>query len=200
MRKYLILTVYLVMLATGVAAQSPPGEKVIVLPFRVYAGDEMAYLKDEIKKAIEKNLKAEGATIVTSGKLPVKLEAGREFTPDRIRQVGREAGGDFVVWGSLTWIDEQYSIDAKLIEIAADEPARSYYVANKGIETVPVTVTELSRDLAFNIFKREKVVRVEIDGNQRIEADAIRKNIQTVPGDVFLTKSLSEDLKRIYAM
>lgn len=188
------------MLATGVVAQPQQGEKILVLPFRVYAGDDMAYLKDEIKKAIEKKLKADGAAIVTTEKLPVELEAGREFTPEKIRQAGRKAGADFVIWGSLTWIDEQYSIDAKLINTAAAEPFRSYYVADKSVETVPVTVAKLSRELAFHIFKREKVVGVQIDGNQRIEADAIRKNIQTVPGDVFLTKSLSEDLKRIYAM
>jgi len=188
------------MFASSVVAQPQPGEKVLVLPFRVYAGDDLAYLKDEIKNAIEENLKADGATIVTTEKLPVELALSEEFTPEKIRQVGRQAGADFVVWGSLTWIDEQYSVDANLIKTVVAEPFRSYFVAGKGVETVPGTVANLSRDLAFHIFKREKVVGVQIDGNQRIESDAIRKNIQTVPGDVFLTKSLSEDLKRIYAM
>ena len=117
----------------------------------------LAYLKDEIKNAIEENLKADGATIVTTEKLPVELAVSEEFTPEKIRQVGRQAGADFVVWGSLTWIDEQYSVDANLIKTVVAEPFRSYFVAGKGVETVPGTVANLSRDLAFHIFKREKV-------------------------------------------
>ena len=39
-----------------------------------------------------------------------------------------------------------------------------------------------------------------VAGNRRIEADAILRIIKTKPGDVYLAKSISDDLKAIYAM
>lgn len=200
MRRYFILILGVMMLSPPVMAQSRVSEKVWVLPFQIYASDDMAYLSSEIKKALEVKLKSDGATIVSSKDFPQGWGVNEKIDPEKIRGVGRQAGADFVLWGSLTWINEQYSIDASLINTATEDPPRSHYVANKGVETVPATVAELSRDLGFTIFKREKVAEVKIIGNQRIEVDAIRKNIQTRPGDVFLSKSLSEDLKRIYTM
>jgi len=41
---------------------------------------------------------------------------------------------------------------------------------------------------------------VLVTGNKRIEADAIKKIIKTKPGDVYLAKSLSQDLKAVYSM
>jgi outer membrane protein insertion porin family len=187
-------------LPTGVAAKSFTPERVGVLPFRIYAGDEMAYLNDEIRKAIEKKLSSDGASIVKIAPVAGITDATGGLDPETVRKIGLEAGADYVVWGSLTWIDGQYSIDTKLIDTASTDPVRSYFSSGNGIEKIPSTMTELSRELSFHIFKQEKVVEVRITGNQRIESDAIKKNIQTVPGDVFLTKSLSDDLKRIYGM
>ena len=42
MQRYLILTLVLVMFASSVVAQPQQGEKVLVLPFRVYAGDDIS--------------------------------------------------------------------------------------------------------------------------------------------------------------
>ena len=54
--------------------------------------------------------------------------------------------------------------------------------------------------MGLTIFKREKVVEVVVEGNQRIETDAIRRLIKTKPGDVYLAQNLAEDLKAIYGM
>ncbi|RUA03133.1 MAG: outer membrane protein assembly factor BamA [Deltaproteobacteria bacterium] len=204
MNKYLILLVCLIILPGGVAARSLTPEKVGVLPFSIHAGEEMAYLEDDIRKVIEKRLSADGAEIVTLKPLPGEAKISSDIDPEKIRQIGIEAGADFVVWGSMTWIDGQYSIDAKVMSPFSTDPVldpiRTYFISGHGIENIPNTITGLSRQLAFHIFKREKIARVLIMGNQRIEADVIRKNIHTGPGDVFLTKSLSDDLRRIYGM
>ncbi len=199
-QRYLLTIIGLLLLSHSVMAQSRPSEKVWVLPFQVYATDDMAYLGGEIKKALEAKLKTDGATIVSSESFPPGWGDKEKMDPEMIRLAGRQAGADFVLWGSLTWIGEQYSIDANVIQTITEDSPRSVFAADKGVETIPATVAALSRDLGYTIFKQEKVVEVKITGNQRIEADAILKNIQTRPGDVFLTKSLSEDLKRIYAM
>ena len=59
---------------------------------------------------------------------------------------------------------------------------------------------QLARDIGMKLFKREKVASVVIADNKRIEADAIKRVIKTKPGDIYLSKSLSEDLKAVYEM
>ncbi len=201
MRKHLILTLcLLILLSTGAAAKTLQPEHVGVLPFDIYAGEKMAYLKDEIPKAIANKLSTDGAAIVKVPLVPPDGKSPDTLDPEQIRKAGRAAGADYVIWGSMTWIDDQYSIDAKLVDTATAQPVRSYFASGRGIENIPHTVADLSRELGFHVFKRVKVVGVQVSGNQRIESDAILKNVHTAPGDVFLTRSLSEDLKRIYAM
>ncbi|MEW5909392.1 MAG: outer membrane protein assembly factor BamA, partial [Thermodesulfobacteriota bacterium] len=73
-------------------------------------------------------------------------------------------------------------------------------VKGDGIETLMGAVKTLGDDLTVRIFKREKIVEVTISGNKRIETDAVKRIIQVKPGDVYIPKKLSEDLKRIYQM
>ncbi len=70
----------------------------------------------------------------------------------------------------------------------------------QGIENLPSTVDKLARDLSLTILKRQKILAVEVSGNQRIEADAIKRVVKTQPGDIYNLKNLSVDLKAIYAM
>lgn len=201
-QRFFIILSGILIFSSSVTAQPGSSEKVWVFPFQIHATDDMAYLGNEIKKALEINLKADGATIITpdhsvSGQA---TDGKGKMDPQLLRQAGRQLGADFILWGSLTWVDGQYSIDSHLIQTLTEDAPRSFYAAGKGIATIPTTVAELSKELGFTLFKREKVTSVTISGNQRIESDAILKNVKTKAGDVFLTRSLSEDLKRIYAM
>ena len=65
---------------------------------------------------------------------------------------------------------------------------------------LPVRVKDLSGDIVLRLFGREKIAQIRIEGNQRIEVDAIRRVIKTAPEDIYSVKSLSDDLKSIIAV
>jgi outer membrane protein insertion porin family len=46
----------------------------------------------------------------------------------------------------------------------------------------------------------ERVVEIQIQGNKRIEADAIRARITTQPGDVYSPAQISEDVRQIHSL
>jgi outer membrane protein insertion porin family len=114
--------------------------------------------------------------------------------------LGVQGGADYVVWGSLTWIGQQFSMDAKTIKTFGKAAPKVFFVEGQGIETLLGKVKELADLIGMKIFQREKVAEVLIKGNKRIESDAIKRIIKTAPGDIMLAKSLSEDLKAVYAM
>ena len=70
----------------------------------------------------------------------------------------------------------------------------------QGLENLPLKVKELVSDILVVIFEQKKILTIQIEGNERIEADAIRKVVKTDPGDIYSVKNLSDDLKAIYGM
>jgi len=167
---------------------------VIVLPFTINAKEDLKYLRDKIPAVIRDQLQPEGAKVKMlegfSGPYDVKT----------LRRLGTEQGADQVVWGSLTWINDRFSLDAKTLKTFAALPPESFFTEGKGIETLLDKVAKLARNMAIKLFDRQKVAEVRVTGNKRIEADAIKRKISTAAGEVFLAQKISKDLKTIYNM
>lgn len=181
-----------------VAILCPPGARcetrVMVLPFEVNALQDLTYLETEIPKIIAGNLAAEGALIVEAPLRSVLTD------PAQIREIGTEYAVDHIIWGSLTWIDQQFSIDARVLAPLEDGPAETFTVEGQGIETLSSRISELSRELSITLFELAPVVAIRIEGNERIEEAAIRPRISTKVGDTFIPETISKDLKSIHQM
>ena len=174
--------------------------RVVVLPFDVYSRENLTYLKTEIPKLIKGELKQEGAILLeppiaadVSWRTKVQGTAG-------IRNIGVKTGADFVIWGSMTRIGQKFSLDARMVAPFEETAPAVFYLEGKGIESLIGKVKELTRNLTMKLFKREKIAKVMVTGNKRIETDAIKRMIKTIPGDMFIPKNLTRDLKSIYSM
>lgn len=173
---------------------------VVVLPFEINARETLSYLQAEIPAAIGRHLQQEGADVlpVSSALAAGWIKSDRDEAA--ARRFGLEAGVDAVVWGSATWLGNSFSLDTNLIQIFGSQPPTVFTISGQGLENLPVRVKDLSDDIVLRLFDREKIARIRIEGNQRIEVDAIRRVIKTAPDDIYSVKSLSDDLKSIYAM
>jgi outer membrane protein insertion porin family len=174
--------------------------QVMVLPFDVNAAEGEDYLSRELPRAVRAFLEQEGATVVDAG-----IPAGASWRAATrraggIRQFGVSRGADYVIWGSLTRLGQKISIDARMIATLSQEPPAAFFAEGVGIENLSAIVRDLVRDMSTRLFTRERVARIEIQGNRRIGSDAILRVIQTRRGDVFLARSLSEDLRSVYQM
>jgi len=194
----LIIFILAGLLPNTVFSQTVP--RVAILPFQILAQDKGAYLQSEIPKVMGAQLKQDGAVIVDAGVTPEAVLKDKRKMEDTARNIGIKTGADYVIWGSLTWVGKKFSLDTKMVESFGEGRTYLLFKEGDGIENLLGTIQGLSKEIGLKIFKREKVAGVRVEGNQRIEADAILKIIKTKPGDVYLAKSLSEDLKSVYAM
>jgi len=181
-------------------AHSMDSVKVVVLPFEIHARKDLSSLQNEILNVIKTYIKEEGAVILTPETVPAATLWETSQGYDAIRNFGIKNGADYVVWGSLTLIGQKFSLDVKMIKSLGEDPPQIFIKEGQGLENLSGVVKQLSRDIGMKLFKREKVVSVEITGNKRIESDAIKMIIKTKPGDIYLSKSLSDDLKAVFAM
>ena len=173
--------------------------QVMVLPFDIHAQQNLEYLKDQVPQLISRHLERSGAVIVNPDSEPAIL-SGKEPTLETIRVIGSKKSADVVIWGSLTWLGENFSLDARMMDVSTDRPPGSFFSEGQGVENLPAAVKSLSDAIGAKLFKREKIAEVRVTGNRRIEQDAIKRIAKTQPGDTLLARNLTEDMKAIYAM
>jgi outer membrane protein insertion porin family len=194
-----LIVVAILGLSLQIEAAQPPAS-VVILPFEIFSEKDLSYLQTEIPSALKKSLEQAGARVLLLDPLSEPEWRKRTANIEELKQLGLQTGADYVLWGSLTWIGQQFSLDLKLFEPLSEKQPRSFVAEGQGIENLPSTVDKLGQDLRLTIFKRQKVLAVKVSGNKRIEADAIKRVIKTQPGDIYNLKNLSADLKAIYAM
>ncbi len=172
--------------------------RVMVLPFEIHAQQNLEYLKDQVPQLIERHMERDGATIVKPE--IATATSGKELTIEAVRSLGSQKSADVVIWGSLTWLGQNFSLDARMVDVSTDKQPASFFSEGEGVENLPAAVKSLSDAISSKLFRREKIAEVRVVGNRRIEQDAIKRIVKTQPGDTFLAKNLSEDLKAIYSM
>ena len=172
--------------------------QVMVLPFEIHAQQNLEYLKDQVPQLIQRHMERDGATIIKPD--IATATSGKELTIETIRLLGSQKSADVVIWGSLTWLGQNFSLDARMIDVSTDKPPASFFSEGEGVENLPAAVKSISDAISSRLFKREKIAEVRVVGNRRIEQDAIKRIVKTQPGDTLLAKNLSEDLKAIYSM
>ena len=194
-----LMVIAIMGLSLQIAAQQPPAS-VVILPFEIFSEKDLSYLQTEIPAVLKKSLEQAGARVLLLDALSEPEWRKRTANIEGLKQLGLQTGADYVLWGSLTWIGQQFSLDLKLSEPLSEKRPRPFVAEGKGIENLSPTLDKLAKDLRLTIFKRQKILAIEVSGNERIEADAIKKIVKTQPGDLHSLKKLSTDLKAIYAM
>ena len=173
---------------------------VLVLPFEIHASQNLAYLEEDIPKVISEHLQTEGAVSIDMNTVPDTPSPETASDVESIRETGLNAGADTVIWGSMTRIGNNISLDISMAETVGNRPVFSVYEAGTGMENLRAISKKAAEKLARQLFRRELVTQVRVTGNKRIEADAIERVIRTKAGDVLRAGELSKDMKNIYKM
>jgi outer membrane protein insertion porin family len=200
MSRYLIAIIIIII--TSVAALGAEKEKphVAVLPYKIFAEKDSAGLGKDVVEIISNFLSDQGASIVNSMALMESIpDEGFENT-EQVKKFGEQAEADYVIQGSISMIGEGYSIDSKLITVKGDESPESIYYAGSRIENLHADIERIASEIAAKILSADAIESIVIEGNERIEDDAIKRKIDTKPGDAFIKKNISMDVRKIYDM
>jgi outer membrane protein insertion porin family len=196
----LCLMAIVCMTAAETVAQADP-IRVLVLPFEIHAEGELLYLQNQIADVLAQRLRQEGADALVLEE--AQINAARNAIAagfDQIRALAQTHRAQQVVWGSFTLIDQHFSLDARLMAVAPDAQPTRFFNQGRNLENLSNVAGELAAQIAMPLFERQTVVEVSVAGNQRIEADAIRRVVGTQAGSVYKPETLSNDLRAIYAM
>lgn len=171
------------------SAESAANREVLVYPFAVEGGTQSDNLGPQIAQRIAKELEPAG--------LSVNISATPPLSDNDVPTMMILAKSRAVIWGKLSVASGGFSLTGRLF---MDGREYEFLETRASIEGLFGAVQILSQKFANLLVARETVTAIEIQGNKRIESEAILRVVQSGPGDVYLRKTLSEDLKAIYAM
>ena len=109
-------------------------------------------------------------------------------------------GADFVITGSLTQFGESLNIDARIIDVVRDNVLSTASAQGKGLTNLGAVVAKLKTEIFIRIGFVQKIAKIEIQGNRKINSSAIIANIKSKVGDTFTEADITADIKTIFKM
>jgi outer membrane protein insertion porin family len=173
-------------------------KKISVLPFEIYSSGNSAAIKESLYKNLVEELKKEKLVQIIPA--DVFLQNNIKIDEKKAIENGKSLGADFVVIGSLIQLGETLSIDAKIIAVAQGNILSTASAQGKGLDNLGIIVAQLKTEILVRIGLIQKIARIEIKGNRKIESSTIIAQIKSKVGNHFFDADVAADIKTIFKM
>jgi len=179
-------------------AQAQEVKKITVLPFEIYSKENKAAIQESLYRKMLAELQKEKQLRVVPADSFLRSQV--KIDERRAVDAGRSLMADFVVMGSLTQLGESISVDAKVINVRSGRTLSPIFVQAKGLESLNDVAEQLKTDVLVQTGLVEKIVKVEISGNNKIETAAIIQQIKSKEGSPYTEANITADIKTIFKM
>jgi TolB-like protein len=135
-------------------AQAP--KRVAILPFTINAERDLSFLRDGIMDMLSTRLLTKGEMKAVEKQTVLKEMAQFSGALNRERAilVGKALQTDYVIFGSLTVIGENISIDATVLDVVENEEIVTAYKQARGMDEVIPTVNQFAQEINEKIMSR----------------------------------------------
>jgi len=173
-------------------------KKISILPFEVYSSGNSAAIKESLYKNLVEELKKEKLVQI----IPADAFLKSNIKMDETQAIknGKSLDADFVIIGSLTQLGETLNIDAKIIDVAKANILSTAFVQGKGLANMGAIAAQLKTEILIRTGLVQKIARIEIRGNRKIESSAIIAQIKSKVGNNFFEAEIAADIKTIFKM
>jgi len=173
-------------------------KKIIIMPFEIYTNYDKAAIRESLYKNLSEEFKKEKF---------IQLIPADDFLKNFIKidekkaiNIGKSMGADFVITGSLTQFGESLNIDARIIDVVRENVLSTASAQGKGLTNLGAVVAKLKTEIFIRIGFVQKIAKIEIQGNRKINSSAIIANIKSKVGDTFTEADITADIKTIFKM
>ena len=173
-------------------------KKISILPFEIYSKEDSAAIKESLYRKLSEELKKEKRIQLIPADSFLKGKA--KVDERRAISAGKSLRADFVVMGSLTQLGETLSVDAKIIDVGTGNILSPVSVQGKGLANLGSIAAQLKTEILVRTGLIEKIAKIEIKGNRKIEASAIIQQIKSKEGNPFFEEDITADIKTIFKM
>lgn len=186
--------------SSGTAAENI--KTVALFPFEVHSTSlqKAAELQEILYRGVSTELqKSKNIRLVGREHIDAGTE-GKRTNDALVTEVGKKAGADYAVSGSVSEFGDRISVDSRLIDLNEGKVLPGVFVQGRGRENLDAILVRLRMEILLRISADEKIARIEFKGNRKIEASAIQRVLKSTTGSIFTDADLSADIKAIYKM
>ncbi|MFW5487415.1 MAG: outer membrane protein assembly factor BamA [Desulfovibrio sp.] len=176
--------------------------KIIVLPFQINAESGMQYLRDSLPQLLADQLKDKGFSVVPNKEMEQLIkDKNVGFLDLRMaRDLALLSKAGYALYGSLSQVGDTLSLDARLVDAFGLRPDKPLFVVKKGLINILPAAEELATGVQLEIMRKDKIARIDVQGNKVLDKEVVLYRIQTQKGDVYDPKLINEDLRTIYEL
>jgi len=193
-----ILALALVLLARSDGACLPVAPKdsgpaaILLLPFSYHGPVESSGLPDEIREGLARRMESMGHRVVL-------ISASPPFDTEKLKDMGKSNGARFVILGSVNEIGNTLSVDLRGVDLSHETTPLPFY-ARGDMRTITPILDSLESGARKFLARDRLVTSVTVQGNRKVDTDAILAAIKTRPGELLDPGVISSDVKAVYKM
>ena len=173
---------------------------ITVVPFKIYASEKFKHLSTGLQNTVVLQFQKKGLHTISTQVVNANPLAGSSVTRDTALQLAKELKSSFVLDGSLTQMGKKLSVDVRLFDVKSEKGPVFFYGVAEDKDALSATVEHLVSSIYNKILGVPLVDSVLVEGNKRVEKDAILAVIQTKKGHSFDYEKLDQDLRDVYRM
>ncbi|MFN3505552.1 MAG: hypothetical protein ACK4Y7_05025 [Caldimicrobium sp.] len=145
MKKVLALLILVQFLGNIKFLYAEEVKKVLILPFEIYAQQDISFLKKALPEMLTSRLSTPDKIQVIEGKVEEELKGHSIIDQNVARELGKKLGADFVIWGSITVLGDMVSIDAQIMDVHNIKKPAKFFQEIKGLSEVIPQLTRFAR-------------------------------------------------------
>jgi outer membrane protein insertion porin family len=179
-------------------AQEITVKRVAVFPFTILSKESPANLTEKIQKIIIEHLEKEGFGIVSAEDLHKEIASVPSLNAAAAADIGKKLGADATITGSLIKVGPTVVLEAQLTDLIGKVAPVSFKQEGTGLAEVEQLAAKIAKDAGYKILGQERIGKIEVKGNRRVEKETILATIQTRSGELTSPVKLRDDLKALY--
>lgn len=174
--------------------------KVAVLPFEIYAGDDLAYLKESLPELLSDKLSESGFDVVAQNDVITLLREKNTITltDKNSRETALLLGAGFSIYGTFNQIGETLTIDARIVDAFGEDEPKKVVVTKEGLINLLPAVDELVLKMRSGLLRQDVIAEVDVSGAKVLDKEVVLMRLPLAKGDLMTAKSINEALKSIY--
>jgi len=161
-RLSLIGLILIATIAFNFSSAAAGQKRLALLPFKINSEKDLSFLKDGIFDMLSTRLAKEGQVEVIDRTLvdaAMQSAAGSgAINEGSARKIGTGLNADFVLFGSLTVLGENVSIDAKMVDITGGKPTMNFYDQSQDLGAVITKINLIAADINKKMFGQAPAV------------------------------------------
>ncbi len=133
-------------------------KRMALLPFKINAQKDLSFLRDGIYDMLATRLAEEGQVeVIERPAVEAAIKSAAlpgPMTEQAARKIGAELKADFILYGSLTVLGHNVSIDAKTVDVSGARPTMSFFNESPTLGGIISRVDGMAADINRRVFGR----------------------------------------------